>query len=202
MKSFRAVLLIPTLLALLHLNIAAAPAPTASKLNVLIITTDDMSCDSVGVYGAKLKGTTPNMDQLAAQSLRFNHAFVQVGNCMPSRNVLFSGRYPHNNRVEGFYQVPDPGYPVMSDLMKAGGYYTGIRGKVSHSTPYSPYPGFRPLPGSLGEYNGKFMCNQVTVRGGSCVTADDHIRHSYRSFFYPDARWQFLGVRLARDGSG
>ena len=66
-------------------------------------------------------------------------------------------------------------------------------------SPYMAYPGFRALAGSLGEYNGKFMCNQLSVRGGACLSSADHLRASYRSFFYPQQRWQMLGFRLARD---
>ncbi len=88
--------------------------------------------------------------------------------------------------------------PVADD--QQGGRLRQLFGEVWQWTrsQYSPYPGYAPAPGALGEYNGKFMSNQFVLRGASCATSRTHARHTYRNFFPADARWQFSGIRLAQ----
>ena len=120
-------------------SLLARSAPAGKRPNILFLTVDDMSCDSVGAFGCKVPGTTPHLDGLAREGIRFAHAHAQVANCVPSRNVMQTGRYPHNSRVEGFYQVK-PDYPILPEILQQNGYFAAIKGKLSHSTPFHPFP--------------------------------------------------------------
>ena len=108
-------------------------------VNILLITADDMNWDAVGAYGCPVAGTTPNLDRLASEGLRFEYAHITIAVCQPSRSALMTGRYPHNSGGEGFFSLRKPGVPILPDLLRRGGYRVGILGKVPHSTPYADF---------------------------------------------------------------
>ena len=103
--------------------------------------------------------------------------------------------------IEGNFVESDRFHPAPLNASSTAGKLAQMYGDVWEWTQssYAPYPGFRPMAGAVGEYNGKFMCNQYVLRGGSCATSQSHIRPTYRNFFPTSARWQFTGIRLARE---
>ncbi|MFT5052838.1 MAG: N-sulfoglucosamine sulfohydrolase [Chlamydiales bacterium] len=112
------------------------------RMNILVLTIDDMNCDSVGAFGCSTPDTTPNMDRFAEQAMRFMHAHVHTTSCIPSRNIVQSGRYLYNSGIEGFYELPEEQvtFATTPDILRDNGYFTIIRGKSDHSSPYEPYP--------------------------------------------------------------
>ncbi len=114
--------------------------------------------------------------------------------------AIAADRPIEGNLLDSGNLVPVPASHAAAALLQGPGKRQSCFGDCWQWTAsaYLGYPGFRPLPGSLGEYNGKFMSGQMVLRGGSCVTPAAHIRASYRNFFSPETRWQFSGIRLAK----
>jgi N-sulfoglucosamine sulfohydrolase len=116
----------------------ASTRPGGPRLNILLITADDLQYDSLGVNGCKLTGITPNLDRLASQGMRFERAHVTVAVCQPCRSVLMTGRYPFNNGARGFEPIRRD-IPTLGESLRAGGYFNGIFAKVGHLAPIEKY---------------------------------------------------------------
>ncbi len=106
----------------------------AARTNFLLITVDDMNWDSVGAFGCGVANITPNIDRLASQGMRFQHAHVTIAICQPTRAVWMTGRYPHRNGALGFDPI-SPGVPTLLEALQDAGYFTGILAKVPHVVP-------------------------------------------------------------------
>ncbi len=108
-------------------------------MNILLITADDLNRDSVGAFGCPTADTTPRIDALAAEGVRFAHGHVTISVCQPSRSAILTGRYPHRSGGEGFFHLRKPDVPILPAILQAAGFRTGILGKITHSTPYATF---------------------------------------------------------------
>lgn len=128
---------------------SADKAQKATRPNVLFITLDDMNWDSLGCTGCKVPGISPNIDKLASEGTRFEHAHVTIAVCQPTRSVWLTGRYPHRNGALGFQPI-NPRVPTLTEQLREAGYYNGIMAKVAHLAPQRKFAwDFVVQPGQL-----------------------------------------------------
>ena len=166
----------------------------SDRPNVLLITADDMNWDAVGAYGCPVQDTTPNIDRLAGEGIRFEHAHVTIAVCQPSRSAIMTGRYPHRSGGEGFHRLRRPDIPILPQLLRSAGYELGILGKVTHSTPYAEFEwdmtfdqrelGFGRNPAVYGQHASSFMQHAVASGRPFFLMANSHDPH--RPFYGND----------------
>lgn len=127
--------LVAAMAALFGAAFVAAERPEAAKVNVLIVTVDDMNWNSPGAFGSPIAGITPNIDELAATGRRFERAYVAASNCSPSRVALQTGLYPQQSGATGFFYIDDAQTPTIATELRRHGYVTGVINKVSDTNP-------------------------------------------------------------------
>ena len=116
---------------------ACSPKKTRQP-NILLFTADDLNYDSVGAFGGRVPGATPNMDRLASEGVRFTNAHISISVCQPNRSVLMTGRYPHRNGSMGFEPIRED-VPTLQEKLREAGYLNGICGKPNHLTPQEKF---------------------------------------------------------------
>lgn len=143
-------------------------------LNVLLITADDLNYNSVGAYGCMIQDITPNIDNLAAQGMRFTNAYVNISICQPSRQSMMTGRYPHRNGAPAFDPI-DPEVPTLQEELNKVGYLNGIIGKEEH---YKP----------MAKFCWDFCIREEDVASGLGIGRDPDLYHQYTSSFLSKAK--------------
>ncbi|PCJ90953.1 MAG: sulfatase [Flavobacteriaceae bacterium] len=122
------------------LSFFEADAQNERPLNILLFTADDLDKFSLGCYGSEVVNISPNIDKLASEGLRFNHAYVNNSICAPSRGIITTGLYGHNSGIKGFMKMPEnKEHPLLMEVLREHGYQVGVMSKVDHSTPKTTF---------------------------------------------------------------
>jgi len=181
------------------LSFFEASAQNERPLNILLFTADDLDKFSLGCYGSEVANISPNIDKLASEGLRFNHAYVNNSICAPSRGIIATGLYGHNSGIKGFMKMPaNKKHPLLMEVIREHGYQVGVMSKVDHSTPKTDFAwDFMRKRSELGDgrnperyyENAKIFFEESRKEGKPfyfMVNSDD----PHRPFFNPGKRLQ------------